>query len=327
MTSVAILDRYTPSQTSHHTTPGQAVAEFYERRGRRVFEGAGSYWASIDVGSRSYLNCTEHLTLDVHPAEVSAALARHNGVAAQFASNHPGAPSGVFLVDDPNYDFEHVQKRTRGLVRSGLKRFRVEPVQRRHLIEYGLDINRETMERHDTFRDEFADPKLWRRNIDAIYAMPQGWCYGAFSDQGLEAYSFGVVDDGVLFVMVQKSRNEARDLHANHALVYASIQAAFRTGKVRAISYGTQPFLNSPHLHNFKLRMGFTLRPYNLRIALHSALEFATPKPLVQYLAHRQDWLPRAHRPARLLSLGRGYEQPLPTPITEEDSDERTDNR
>jgi hypothetical protein len=325
MTSIAVLDRYQPSVATRQANPGEAVAEFYERRGRRVFQGAGSYWASIDIGSRSFLNCSEHLVLPARPGDVSAALARHNGVAAQFGTSLPGAPSGVFLIDDPNYNFDHVQKRTRGLVRNGLKTFRVEPVQRRHLIEFGLGINLETMERHETFREEFSDPKMWRRNIDAIYDMPQGWCYGAFSDRGLEAYSFGVVDGGTLFVMVQKSRNAAREAHANHALVFESIRAAFATGKVNAISYGTQPFLNSPHLQTFKIRMGFTLRPYNLRIALHPALELASPKPLVQYLAHRQQWLPRAHRAARLLSLGRGYEQPI-TQTPEETQDERSDN-
>ncbi len=286
---------------------GERAAEFFERRGRTVFHGAGAWWASIDTGSRSYLSCAEYEVLSAKPGEVSAALGRRNGIAAQYASHDPGCPSGIFLLSDPSYDIDQAQKRMRNLIRRGLKHFEIRPVEKRELLERGIAINVETMTRHDLFRPEFSEPEQWRRNVEAIYGMDGTVCMGAFEDGVLMGYVFGVIDNGVLLLMVLKTVDSALEQHANPALMFETVRAAFATGQVRAVSLGTMPFLNSPRLHQFKERMGFVLQPYSMRIQLHPALELLAGRTLVGLAARLGG---RFERNARLLQLGKGYIAP-----------------
>ncbi|WP_031500580.1 hypothetical protein [Bryobacter aggregatus] len=301
---------------------GERTAEFLERRGRTVFADSGYWWASIDAGSRSFLSCSEHLVLPLQPEEVSSILRRHNGVAAQYANQDSGADSGVYLQPDRTYNFEHVQKRMRNFIRKGLQHFTIRPVEKADLSLRGIEINTDTMSRHQVFRDEFSDPELWNRNVEAIYGMEGTVCMGAYQDGLLVGYVYGVIDDGILFLMVQKSTNTALELHANPALLFETCRAAFASGQVRAISLGTVPFLNSPNLHHFKTRMGFELHPYKMRIQLHPVLEpFAHPG-LLSFLANHASKLPkigaRLEYHAKLLKLGRGYNtQPLVEASTE----------
>ena len=303
---------------------GERAAEFFERRGRSVFAGAGAWWASVDSGSRSYLSCSEHLVLSATPAEVSAALGRHGAIAAQYATAEAGCPSGVFLITDREYGIEQVQKRMRNMVRKGLKHFEIRPVEKHEMLERGIAINLETMTRHELFRPEFSEPALWRRNVDAIYGMNGPVCMGAFEAGVLMSYVFGVIDDGVLFLMVQKTVDRALELHANPALTFETCRAAFGSGQVRAVSVGTMPFLNSPNLHQFKTRMGFELHPYNMRIELHPALEKLAGPGMVGFAARFGAKVPivgaRIERQAKLLQLGKGYVTPE-TSVKEEAED------
>lgn len=293
---------------------GERAAEFYERRGRTVFQGAGSWWASIDVGSRSYLNCCDHLVLGAKPEEVSAALGRQGAIAAQYASQDPGCASGVYWLDDVDYDMNRAQKRMRNFIRRGINAFEIRSVAKDELQDRGIAINIETMSRHETFREEFSNPAQWRRNVEAIYGMDGVVCTGAFEDGVLMGYLFGIVDDGVLFLMVQKTVDAALEKHANPALMFETCRAAFATGQVRAISLGTVPFLNSPNLHQFKTRMGFAVQPYNMRIQLHPALEVFAAPGLTGLAARWASKIPvlggRIERQAKLLQLGKGYVVP-----------------
>ncbi len=293
---------------------GERAAEFYERRGRTVFQGAGSWWASIDVGSRSYLNCSDHLILGAKPEEVSAALGRQGAIAAQYSSQDPGCPSGVYWLDDVDYDIDRAQKRMRNFIRRGTKAFEIRSVAKDELQDRGIAINIETMSRHETFREEFSNPVQWRRNVEAIYGMDGIVCTGAFEDGVLMGYLFGVVDDGVLYLMVQKTVDAALEKHANPALMFETCRAAFATGQVRAISLGTVPFLNSPNLHQFKTRMGFAVQPYNMRIQLHPALEHFAGPALAGLAARWGSKIPvlggKIERQAKLLQLGKGYVVP-----------------
>ncbi len=301
------MEAVLPMAKLGHLAPGERAAEFFERRGRGVFEGAGAWWTSIDTGSRSFLSCAEYAVLDAKPGEVSAALGRRNGIAAQYASKDPGCPSGVFMLDDPAYNIEHAQKRMRNFIRRGLKQFEIRAVEKHELLERGILINVETMARHDTFRSEFSEPAQWRLNVEAIYGMDGTVCMGAYENGLLQGYVFGVIDNGVLLLMVMKTVDSALERHANPALIFETARAAFATGQVRAISLGTMPFLNSPRLHQFKERMGFALQPYSMRIQLHPALELFAGKTLVGLAARFGG---RFDRQAKLLQLGKGYVAP-----------------
>lgn len=290
--------------------PGVRLAEFMERRGRHVFEAAGCFWASIDLGSRYYTSLPDTHVLESGFGEIRSALWRHKGLAAQFATHGPGSPNGVFLLEDPTYSMDHVQKRMRNNIRKGLKSYEIRPVSKADLLEQAIPINLATMARHHTFRDEFSNSVLWGRNVEAIQSMPDTWCMGAYQGTTLCAYLFGIVDSGILYLMVQKCTDEALELQASPALLYETTLAAFASGNIRGISLGHLPFANSPHLHQFKLRMGYPLVSYNMRIKLNPLLQPLESKwalDLAQSFGPRiPNYGERIAHHARVLAMGRG---------------------
>ncbi|MBY0505760.1 MAG: hypothetical protein K2X03_17730 [Bryobacteraceae bacterium] len=254
--------------------PGERLAELLERRGRRVYEASGVWWANVDIDSRYFTSLPDQVSIEPRRDEVQALLHRAGGVVARYPSNRQvGLPCGAYVVQDRSYCLPKLQKRTRNFVRRGLESCQIRPVERKELLVQGLELNLATMARHGRSRPEFGDPKTWARTVEAVYSTRGSECWGAFVGDQMASYVMSCRDAGWEHLLIQMSRPELFKSYPNHAIDYFLIERAMSLPEVVGVCLGTLPLRISEGLHNYKIRMGYEVRPQDAVVVVHSLLE------------------------------------------------------
>lgn len=254
--------------------PGVRLAELLERRGRRVFEAAGLWWANVDIDSRYFTSLPDQVAIDPSRGEVHELLRRAKGLVVRYPSNQQrGLPCGAYVVQDRGYCLAKLQKRTRNFVRRGLENCVIRPVERAELLVQGLELNLDTMARHGRIRSEFGELKTWARTVEAVYSTPGSECWGAFVDDRLASYVMSCRDSGWEHLLIQMSRTELLKSYPNHAIDYFLIERAMAMPEVEGVCLGSLPLRQGEGLHNYKLRMGYEVMPQGAVVVVHGLLE------------------------------------------------------
>ena len=252
---------------------GERLAELLERRGRRVYQAGGYWWANVDIDSRYFVSLPDQLCIDVRREDVDALLRRANGLLARYPSQQrAGLPCGAYVVQDRAYTLQKLQKRTRNFVRRGLESCQIRQVERSELLTQGLDLNLDTMARHGRMRPEFGDPKTWARTVEAVYATQGSECWGAFVGDQLASYVMSCQDVGWEHLLIQMSRTELLKSYPNHAIDYFLIERAMANPEIHGVCLGSLPLRQGEGLHNYKVRMGYEVMPQDAVMAVHPLL-------------------------------------------------------
>jgi hypothetical protein len=262
------------SAAASNERPGERLAELLERRGRKVCESAGVWWANVDIDSRYYTSLPDQVCIDVTRDQVGDLLKRVGGLVARFPSvEQAGLPCGAYVVQDREYSLQKLQKRTRNFVRRRLESCTVRPVERHELLVQGFELNLDTMGRHGRMRPEFGDPATWARTVEAVYSTRGSECWGAFVEDRLASYVMSCRDAGWEHLLIQMSRTELLKSYPNHAIDYFLIDRAMRMPEVAGVCLGSLPLRPGEGLHNYKVRMGYEVTPQDAVLAVHPLLK------------------------------------------------------
>lgn len=254
-----------------HKLLGQGLAQFMEHRGRRIAEAGGVLWHEQE--SRMYMSLPYTLTPEVPHARIGEMLRRVNGAGVRYPSRtEPGLPGGIYVCRKREYGFREVQSRLRSMVRKGLQRCEVRPVEEDVLMREGIQLNRDTMERQGRFDAEFGDPARWANLCRAVGKSPKVRVMGAFVDGLLSAYSVVYEEDNWTHILHQNSRLDLLEHYPNHALAFTLTSEAMAKPGMEGVSYGLKSLVNTSGLHDFKLRIGFECEMQNSVCYLHPAL-------------------------------------------------------
>jgi len=288
--------------------PGERVAELLERRGRRVLQAAGGWWANVDIDSRYFTSLPDQVAIEPGRGEVQELLRRAKGLVARYPSTRQtGLPCGAYVVQDREYCLAKLQKRTRNFVRRGLESCVVRLVERAELLTQGLELNLDTMARHGRMRPEFGDPKRWARTVEAVYSVPGSECWGAFVGDQLASYVMSCRDAGWEHLLIQMSRTELLKSYPNHAIDYFLIERAMAMPEVDGVCLGSLPLRQGEGLHNYKLRMGYQVLPQEAVVVVHGLLEPLATSSLAAPMVRRAGrWAQLAGLAERLEILALG---------------------
>ena len=252
---------------------GERLAELLERRGRRVYQAGGGWWANVDIGSRYLVSLPDQVCVDVHRDEVDALLRRASAVLARYPSQRrAGLPCGAYVIQDRAYALQKLQKRSRNFVRRGLESCEIRPVDRPELLKQGLELNLDTMARHGRMRPEFGDPKTWARTVEAVYETKGSECWGAFVGGKLGSYVMSCRDANWEHLLIQMSRTELLKSYPNHAIDYLLIERAMANPEIHGVCLGSLPLRQGEGLHNYKVRMGYEVMPQDAVVVVHPLL-------------------------------------------------------
>ncbi len=271
---VDLEQKYEPALLGGAERAGERLAELLERRGRRVCEAGGAWWASVDIGSRYFTSLPDQVCIDARRDDVQDLLRKTGGVVARYPSKgQVGLPCGAYVVTDREYALAKLQKRTRNFVRRGLESCQVRLVERAELLAQGLELNLETMARHGRMRPEFGDPKTWTRTVEAVYTTKGSECWGAFVGDRMASYVMCCRDARWEHFLIQMSRTELLKSYPNHAIDYFLIERAMANPEVEGVCLGSLPLLPGEGLHNYKVRMGYEVLPQDAVVVVRATLE------------------------------------------------------
>ena len=272
---------------------GSGLARFMELRGRRIEEGAGVLWHSVE--KRFYMAAPYQLMLAPDPDELDRMLRRAKGLGLRFPShNWSGVAAGLYVCRDRDYDVPKLQKTCRNLVRRGVEQCEVREVSVDELLEQGLRLNRDSMARQGRFDVEFGERKGWQR---LVYAIPESSAIravGSFVDGQLASYGITCREDGWVHILHQNSRTDLLRHNPNHVLTHHVTHEAMRDAGIEAICYGHTSLVATDGLQDYKLRMGYEVEPHFTAMHLHPAVSSAlTSVAALQSLALLRRWRPR----------------------------------
>jgi hypothetical protein len=239
-----------------------------------VFEAHGILFTNVDPGSRVFTPVEDHGDFHLSAAQAAAVLKQGGGMMLRYPTlTQAGLPGGAYVCVDRDYSFGHLSKRMRNYVRRGQERCEIRMLTRDELTREGLRLNRDTDGRHGRRRPEFCDEGHWRETAAAAFESPGAFVIGALVDGELASYEVGVVDGEWVYAVTQMSREDLLGCYPNHTLDFAFNQWAFARKGVRGVSIGPVALRTNKGLHDYKLRMGFTVENRNVAVRMRSALQ------------------------------------------------------
>lgn len=270
---------------------GKLYAAFMERRGRRIFEGAGCYWH--DVGQRMIMSIPYHEPMEPPADAVTDLLRRHNLLGARYlAPEGNGLAGGLYLRRKGPYDIKSVHHMSRNRLRRGLAKCTVRPVEKSELLEQGLALNLDTMKRQGRYDSEFGEPAQWARLVEACYASEGVCVMGSFVEDALASHAITLTEEGCVHIMhVFSSARFIDEFFPAKALTF-TLTKRVEEPEIDSVSYGVAGLVHGAGLHEYKTRYGYDFIPYGYAFVLHPLAHLALANSLTSWALRRarQKW-------------------------------------
>jgi hypothetical protein len=251
---------------------GAALARFAEARGRRVFEAMGVLWAQYRWPFFASLPYQQQHDLD--PRELSGALRAERVPAVRYPTRtQPGWPCGMYVLAPAGYSLSRISPKRRRLVRRGLEETECRPLDPEELLAQGLELNLETMARHQRFDPEFGEPARWKRLVAAIRDSPGVSIGGGYVRGRLSCYHVNCRDGAWLHLLYKMSRTEDLPSNSSLALDYWTLSEAGKDPTIEAVENGFPSVISGDTLHHYKTQLGFELLPFNVSMRFHPAVQ------------------------------------------------------
>jgi hypothetical protein len=258
------------------------LARFLELRGRQVVKACGSTWYMVP--GRFLMSIPYQAVLNPDRRELSRLIRDARAFGARFPSlTWTGLNSGLYVVfPRTEYNIRSLHIKHRPRVRHASQLFEVRPAEKSELLQQGLDVNRGTMARQGRFDPEFGERSRWARFVEAAFGCAGINFPAVFAGRRLAAYMTTCREEKWLHILHQMSRQEDLPNFPNHLLTYAVTKQASCDSSLEAVCYGCAPLFEADGLHEYKLRFGYELIPYQSSIQLHPALDLMLNKSIVR---------------------------------------------
>lgn len=286
---------------------GQLYADFYERRGRRIVEGAGCYWN--EVAGRMLMSIPYQQEMNPPPEAIHELLSRTKHLGARYlCAAGIGLSGGLYVRRTRPFNIMSVQNYKRNRMRKALARCVVREVEKAELEAQGLAINLETMKRQGRFDPEFGWEKPWRRLVDACYQSKGVKVIGSFAENALAAYAVTFEEEGCLHILHQFSANRfLNEYFPNDALTFTITQSGMENPDIESVSYGVAGLTKGDTLHDFKLRNGYEFIPYGYGFVLHPLASGLLANAVsIAAIEKAYKWLPSLQFLERISSVAKG---------------------
>ncbi len=266
--------------------PGACLADFFELRGRRIYEACGVLWYSVP--GRFLMSLPYQQPLTPSRRDLHELLASSGSAGVRFLSDGwPGLESGIYVRMRGDYNLSSVHHKHRPRVRKGLDAFEIRPVEPEELTDQALEINLETMARQGRYDPEFAQPGPWRRLVRAIERCPNVSAIGALSGRQLAAYMIVCEEDRWLHMIHQMSRADMLPSFPNHALTYFVTKSAAENPSLDGVCYGLVSLVGNEGLHEYKLRFGYTVIRRSCAFVLNPWLDRILNNRIARWVVER----------------------------------------
>jgi hypothetical protein len=177
-------------------------------------------------------------------------------------------------LEDRNYDFATLGKRTRKNIRHGLNACYVEPISFECLADEGFLLQLDTLDRQG--RKLHLQHSQWKELCFTAGDLPGFEAWGALVDKKLVAAAIVFHMDDYYYVLYQQSLRQFLSENVNNALTFVMTQDLIKRSETKSIFYGLHSLDAPSSLDEFKFRMGYVAKPVRQHVVLHPYLAACT---------------------------------------------------
>lgn len=246
-------------------------AEWLRCQGMKVLHTPSSYWC--EASPRAWQAFPYHWLIQPSPAELADFFRQSRALALRFSTaveNDLGMLSYHIVYSEPSYSLDELDRRSRQNVRKGLKNCRVEAISLHRLAEEGWELEADTLQRQG--RSITVEHENWLRRYRAAADLPgfEGW--GALVGDRLAATLLTCQIDDCCEMISQQCHSDYLNARVNNALIYTVTEIMARRPEIQEIFYTMQSLDAPPSVDEFKLRMGYRVRPVRQRVVFATRL-------------------------------------------------------
>ncbi|HCC30984.1 MAG TPA: hypothetical protein DEQ03_13200, partial [Marinilabiliales bacterium] len=121
-----------------------AFANFFKKKGRRVVKTASGYWYEPHLFC--FQNIPYHQAINPNKRELRDLFFKHRAMLVRFNSmaNEKTFPGYIWICDQKNYNFAHLETKTRNQTRRGLEHNQVTAIDFDFIMQKGWEFINDT---------------------------------------------------------------------------------------------------------------------------------------------------------------------------------------
>lgn len=243
-------------------------AEWLRNQGYRVVRTQSSYW--YEASAHVYQAFPYHWTIEPKEGELLDLLRKERAVALRFSAPIEysiGRISYHAIFDQPTYNLETLDRRSRQNVRTGLENCRVEPAPFKLLAEEGWELEVDTAARQG--RRVRMSKDAWRRRYLAAGSLPGFEAWGSYVNNKLVAALLTFSYDDCCELISQQCHRDYLNARVNNALTFVVTRVMMGRPGIRSVFYALQSLDAPPSVDEYKFRMGYRAKPVRQRVVFH----------------------------------------------------------
>jgi hypothetical protein len=249
----------------------EIFAEWLRRQGFKIYQTPQTYWCEIN--SRAFQAFPYHWIIQPSEQELAAFIRQSRARVLRFSTpveSAAGMVSYHIVYTSESYLLDELDRRTRQNVRKGLKNCRIQPVSMERLAQEGWALEEDTVKRQG--RNVAVAREKWQRRYRSAADLPgfEGW--GALVGDRLAAALLTCQIDDCCEMISQQCHSDFLQARVNNALIYSVTEIMVYRPEIREIFYTMQSLDAPPRVDEFKLRMGYSVRPVRQRVVFATRL-------------------------------------------------------
>jgi hypothetical protein len=243
-------------------------ASWLRIQGHRVVHTTSTYW--YEAGSHVYQAFPYHWIIQPSEEELTDFLKQHRAIALRYSAPVE-VPFGFIsyhaVYEEPSYEMEYLDRRSRQNVRKGLANCQIEQISLERMAEEGWDLEMDTASRQG--RRPSMTKEVWRQRYLAAGELPGFEAWAALVDGQLAATLLSFQMEDCCELISQQCHRDYLRARINNALTFRVTQTMINRPTIRSIFYTLQSLDAPSSVDDFKFRMGFTAKPVRQRVLFH----------------------------------------------------------
>ena len=230
-----------------------------------------THW--VEAAPRVFQAFPYHWVIQPSEEELQEFLCEEKAIGLRYSTTMDaelGSCSYHVIYDRPTYDLKSIDPSIRAKVRRGLEACRVGPIPLDHYAREGWLLEQDTQHRqHRHSRRNHTD---WTHLVEAAVGLEGFEVWGATVEGRLAATLMFVRIDDCVNLLFQQSLQEFLPLRVNNALLFETTRALVNRTGIQLIHNGLHSLDAPASVDQFKLRMGYIIKPLRQRVVFHPRL-------------------------------------------------------
>ena len=284
----------------------EVFAEWFRRQGYRVIRTRSTYW--VEAGPRVFQAIPYHWVIRPAEEELREFLRQENAIGLRYSTPmdaEVGSCSYHVVYDRPSYSLKDVDASIRSKVRRGLEACVVGPISFDRYSREGWPIEQDTHERQG--RHTRHGRAAWERMMAAAEGLEGFEVWGAEVEGRLAAGLMFLQVDDCISLLYQQSLREFLPLRVNNALLFGVTGALAARPGIHLIHNGLHSLDAPASVDQFKLRLGYKIRPLRQRVVIHPRLASWFDHGASRFFDRLAGWSPESEFLRKAEGLTRFY--------------------